>query len=241
MSQPTNQTTPAMSLPPGGATRFFIGATDGLRSATWRVWTSKNNLDVYMSARTLASTWKVSLHESGSWQHGLVSDEKAAELLPAGRSRHFDIWPRPWELGPGLTRACSVVIPDAELHAWPKGQSETGPVVRVPHPEPGHAAMIEIILVEATSPVSGINFNEPIVDIAALARANGSAVRVIARHVPWSDANQTTLEEDKLTALRRVPTVYGNGGDASFSRLLLVAVAPDESRRFFDCAADDQP
>ena len=61
---------------PGGTIRFNV--TDGSRrSADWRVWTVKQANDVYAAARLTAGEIKISLHESGSWQHGFVSDERS--------------------------------------------------------------------------------------------------------------------------------------------------------------------
>jgi hypothetical protein len=75
----TGQREPAI-IPPGGTIRF--NASDGTRrSANWRVWTSSNADDVYAAARLTAGEIKVSLHQSGSWQHGFTADGKAAGTL----------------------------------------------------------------------------------------------------------------------------------------------------------------
>jgi hypothetical protein len=57
--------------------RFVVGTRGGLRSSTWRCWTpAGGKSDVYLAPRSLAGSYKISLHESGSWQVGLTSEVK---------------------------------------------------------------------------------------------------------------------------------------------------------------------
>jgi hypothetical protein len=59
-------------IDPGGTLRFAVTAEDGRRSADWRVWTARNSDDIYVAARQVVGDFKVSLHQSGSWQHGFI-------------------------------------------------------------------------------------------------------------------------------------------------------------------------
>jgi hypothetical protein len=90
---------------PGGELRFAAVGESNLRSVDWRIWTSPSFDDVYLAARQAAGVIKGSLHQTGSWQHGFVSEEKARQHLPDDAMRHFAIWQRPPEVAPGWTLA----------------------------------------------------------------------------------------------------------------------------------------
>ena len=91
MSDRPNASVP-VSISAGKAVRLAVFSADGRRSSTWAAWTSKRKLDAYIQNLAMRQSWKVSLHESGSWQHGLLKESKGAEALAIGQSRHWDIW-----------------------------------------------------------------------------------------------------------------------------------------------------
>jgi hypothetical protein len=152
-----------------------------------------------------------------------------------GRSRHMDIWERPPDLGPGLVRACTIVIPYSELRHPPPDWTERKPIVHVAAPGEGHAAVVEIALLDVGSPISGIRFGEPIIFIACLMRVDGSAALVIARRKTWSEANQRDFDAEKLRLLTDDRPVQGTKGD-SFRRVMLMTSEADGSRRFIEGA-----
>ncbi len=229
-------TLPEVTVPPGKSVRFAVVADDGRRSETWMVWTSKNKLDVYVTPRSIGGTWKVSLHESGSWQYGFISDDKAAGQVKPGGQRHMDIWQRPPDLGPGLVRACTIVVPDSELRHPPTGWIESKPIVHVAAPGDGYAAVIEVAVLSAASPISGIRFGEQIIFVACLMRADSSVALVIARRKTWSEDNQHAFDTQKRRLLPDDPPQLGTEG-ASFRRVMLLTTENDGSRRFLEGAA----
>jgi hypothetical protein len=95
---------PAREVQAGGTIRFAVGSPTGLRSSTWRIWSAKHTKDVYLAARSIAGLQKVSLHETRSWSHSFVSDERAKPFVTPGSSRHIDIWPAPSGFGEGWRR-----------------------------------------------------------------------------------------------------------------------------------------
>src|SRR5713226_7077109 len=150
-SQP-GATPPAVpaALPPDSTVRFNV--TDGsCRSAEWRVWTAKNADDVYAAARLTAGEIKISLHQSGSWQHGFTADGKAKDSLSPGQSRHFTIWQRPTEITPGWTRAVQIIIPDAALQARPSPGAPNKPVTDLLATHDGDTTIAEIWLESAAN------------------------------------------------------------------------------------------
>jgi len=86
MSEVPNAT-PAREVRAGGTIRFAVGSPTGLRSSTWCIWSAKHTKDVYLAARSIAGLQKVSLHESQSWSHSFVSDERAKPFVTPGSSR----------------------------------------------------------------------------------------------------------------------------------------------------------
>src|SRR5436309_6742905 len=62
-------------------------------SGIWRIW--RRNNDVYVAPRSVAGSFKVSLHESGKFRFRFTSDEKASKFLKEGQDRAVFKWPRP--------------------------------------------------------------------------------------------------------------------------------------------------
>jgi hypothetical protein len=117
------------ALPPGSVIRFNAADVDrSRRSAVWTAVTAKNADDVYVAAKLVGKFIKVSLHKSGSWQHGFVTDEAADGFRQPGQVRHFSIWQRPEEIVPGWARAIRIIVPDAALQARPDPGKPRKPV-----------------------------------------------------------------------------------------------------------------
>jgi hypothetical protein len=230
---------PARSVAPGQPVRFVVIAPDGARSSTWRVWTSRNKLDAYITCRAVARDWKVSLHESGRWQHGFTSLERARKLHPTVQTRHVDTWVQPAEMVPGLRRAFTLVVPNTELRLF--APQEPTDVLRVPAAGPEHAAVIEFAFFDANPPLK-VTFQEPIFDIASLERTDGNGLRVIARQVPWIERDQEWLAKLKLAAADGlgVPEVVRVRVAGSL-RLMLMGHQNEDGTRFVIDASADPP
>lgn len=114
--------------------RFAVGSTDGPRSGIWTLWTPSDSSEVYVAARQLAGSLKVSLHASGNWQAAFTTqfvDKLSRESKWSRGSRHVDKWRRPEEIAPGITLALRVLVPHSELHATPIKLPSTKPVTWV--------------------------------------------------------------------------------------------------------------
>jgi len=98
----------------GLTVRFAVGDPAGARSAVWRMWTSRTKSDVYVSAWALTSVLKISLHESGDWQHAFT-DTRGMAHVPPGQDRAMYRWYRPPEFSPGVTRAFEIMSPASEV------------------------------------------------------------------------------------------------------------------------------
>jgi hypothetical protein len=66
-----------------GTIRWASGSPDGPRSLTWQVIGARNSDDVYVGARGMMHTQKLSLHESGVWRWA-YTQPAAQRYLPPG-------------------------------------------------------------------------------------------------------------------------------------------------------------
>lgn len=90
---------PGVTLPVGGSFlalpgtgfRFAVGAPDGPKSSVYDIATAKNKSDVYLTAAALASTKKISFHESGVWQYSYISSV-AMESFDRNADRRVERW-----------------------------------------------------------------------------------------------------------------------------------------------------
>jgi hypothetical protein len=175
----------SLDVEPGGEARFAVEA--GLRrSVDWRAWTSKNFDDVYVAARSAAGYIKVSLHQSGSWQHGFISDEAALCHTDPGSSRHFSIWARPPEIAQGWTLAMKIVVPLTELQVREATETAKKPVViiQAPDREQFNTVIVEVWLESPGSPRLNLASSQL---VARLRQAGGGNVWVVSRPflLPW--------------------------------------------------------
>jgi hypothetical protein len=122
---------PRVTAGPGERVRFAVFAPDGRRSMAWTVGTTRRTRDVYVTARPLGGTWKMSLHQSGRWNSGLTA-ERAVAMAPPIPDRHWDQWQQPAEFAPGIRRSVELVFPDVELRGWPAGLTDDKPVTGHP-------------------------------------------------------------------------------------------------------------
>jgi hypothetical protein len=96
----TTSTTASSRSSNGSTVRFAVGKPEGPRSTVWRLWTHKN--EVYISAWSLASDVKISLHSSGDARE--VGDERLLALVAIVPRREY--MPRATHRG-GAPRDCA--------------------------------------------------------------------------------------------------------------------------------------
>jgi hypothetical protein len=235
--------------------RFAVGRPDGPRGSVWRLWTRKS--DVYISAWSLSSIQKISLHESGKWRHAFTAEHvsKGSPFVPTGKDRVIEKWDRPPELAPGVTRAFEIVVPTSEVtmpehpeanEAFHKtfGNKE---IVWVDPPPAGHETRFSIVytvpeVTDTTLPLSGWPGRDSMGSrlIAYQELANTHTVWLIAFEL-------STTEQGKqaLTRFRRqyLPATIEEVGEPSYAALLeprafMYTVNEDSGLRFYvDVAA----
>jgi hypothetical protein len=167
---------------PGGRVRFAVFAPDGRRSMAWTVGTTRRTRDVYITARSLGGTWKMSLHQSGRWNSGLTA-ERAVAMAPPIPDRHWDQWQQPAEFAPGIRRSVELVFADVELRRWPAGLTDDKPVTVIPAPGDGYAACVDFIFL-APGPPLRLDIDQAF-NVAAIDLHDLTKLSVVAHQIPW--------------------------------------------------------
>ena len=147
----------------GGEIRFGVKSEEGLRSGVIRVWANRNRSDVYVAARSVASEYKVSLHESGNWQigftreHALGHSPRTRTRVPIRevRERLITRWSRPPEVMPGLTRAFAVLVSAAGVVLRGDDGSGDDDIYWYPKPKEKPIAKFDIFLSTPGARVTG--------------------------------------------------------------------------------------
>jgi len=140
----TNQ--PSQKDRVGGTVRFRAVASGGRRSTSWAVLAGTVGSDVYLMARPLGTTAKVSLHQSGNWRHAFVSEEVSARFQPAGADRAFDKFVPPAdEVAPGWIRAYAICLPESELQHYGAEKKENQ-IIDLESADTGGAVYVSVLL-----------------------------------------------------------------------------------------------
>jgi len=95
-----------------------VGTPSGCRATVWRLWTNPKG-DVYVAARALAGSLKVSLHVRGNWRKAFIGAHPADPT----KDRAFLKWKRGPEVSPGLTRALEMLVMVGDV-TTPPGDSD---------------------------------------------------------------------------------------------------------------------
>lgn len=210
--------------------RFGVGDPRGLRSSEWVVMWKPTKSDVYLAARTLGGTLKLSLHESG--QCHVRAPDPRKWLSPGSPPRFLDSW----TINPHSQYEFpfGIIIPTSELRqaVWAKHRDK-GTVWILP--KLGDAVEIAVFLTRA----------EPPPPMNSLASAGWHEVIVLER-LPdgrdlWVVAGEAKLSEDRRFELerikRQVRSLISTLPNApSNPRLLLFAYDKKGTRRFVEAA-----
>jgi hypothetical protein len=156
MKQPVPET---QILPAGGTLRFALGTATGARSNVWRVFGDKNTDDVYVAARDVIRTAKLSLHQSGKWRRALT-EQAAPQYLPADVDRALNRWEVPEPFADGWLHAVTVTIPTSSIMRDPKPikKPKKGGTISFYEPDPGsHQVRFDVLIKSADAAPIQIN------------------------------------------------------------------------------------
>lgn len=126
------------------AVRVAVVASDGRSSGTWRIWVGRE--DIYVSPRSDASVYKVSLHPYGwRWAYSEAHPRGPGDFLPEGHDRClFRFQKPPFDRGVQFAFAIGIT-PDGLMH-HPADQ----PVTVLP--APAGDAWIKVLRIYITEP-----------------------------------------------------------------------------------------
>ena len=174
--------------------RFAVGSAEGPRSTVWRLWTRKGTSDVYIAARTLGGSLKVSLHESGVWRYAFSEEHWEGQASTGNKDRMIERWNRPPPID-GITSAFMVVVPTSEIglprHQLPeRAKKYTRDVTWVPPAPEGFATHFIVMYTEQDGPVPG----DEVRFVSRFELPNRQTVSVMVHEQAISEEQQQQLE-----------------------------------------------
>lgn len=226
---------PSEPREPGSSIRVAVVADDGRRSTTWRIWGSKNHDDVYVAGRESAEVVKVSLHESGRWQHGFTTEAVRQGAARPGENRHFHRWDKPEPIAPGITLGLRVLLANSELRSGEVGR-QSKEVIVAPPAEHGSGIAIDIYLVDKDCPLEHVEFPRAAL-VGRLKLPAGGEVLVMAQDVTLDDEPARLFADivDRAASIASkhdiedgvVPRIVVYGHNQEHATLELVELAVD--------------
>lgn len=215
------------------AVRFAVGTPEGPQSAIWRLWVPHGKSDVYLAARSLAGSLKVSLHVSGQWQHSFTSPGIAARFNKP--TRHIERWTRPPGLGPGVTLAYRIIVPWSSATLRRADGKDMPETVWVPQPPEGHLVEFQIWFTGPSARVSTWpgQRSRGTVLVSKVPLANAESVWVTALTEPAPDSFLKEIAQWQ-TWWKMQEVVKRNNSLQSDIRTLLFGNDQDGSRFYAD-------
>ena len=214
----------------GDGLRIAVGSLNE-RASIWRVTASRN--DVFIAARGMDRTMKVSLHESGVWRQAYLTPEHAAASGATGLPqfnndpRVLDRWEQPEGVS-GWMHALSVWVPHGHLTPLPDElENPRKPIRWVSGPGPGELVGLHFAMVR---PDEGVLRLEGAAVVDGFALPNGRALIVLTSREPIEEARMKWAR-DMSTAL----LVMSQGGEVTVTgdpyRMGLFSTVGEDGRR----------
>jgi len=223
------------------AIRFAVGSPAGLHSVIWRLWVSKGKSDVYLAARTLAPHIKVSLHESGLWQHSFSRELAERQSMAV---RHRSRWSPPPDLIPGVTLAYRVIVPWCSVTLRYEIHRRPPQVVWIPAPPDGWIVEFQIWLTASGALVSNWpgRRSRGTVLVGKVGLTSGGSVWVTALEEPapaqvleqvrqWREwwGSSEIAKRGELAGANMRALLFGEEGDGSRTYMDIDLSVPDLS------------
>jgi hypothetical protein len=207
-------------------------------SGTWRIWRRSN--DIYVAPRSVASSFKISLHASGKFRFGFTSDEKASKFLRLGEDRAVFKWELPSSESPTRLLA-QIIFPEVGLLA--PNISIVLPKNLVPLTVPNIGNSTVISLVETELPQSVTELSIPQYLTRTLAKWNLGDQRqfwVLEHEELSSSAFNEGLKTFRTKAFEQLQERSLNlpSAQSSHLRTFVSLHSPDNVIRFVDIEAE---
>jgi hypothetical protein len=188
------------------AIRFGVGTADEPYVPVWRIWAQRS--DAYLSARDIAGTLKISLHESGEWVTQFTTQ---SGIRIDGASRRVVSWQRPPPFADGWVQGPSVVVPAVEwageLNLQQKGKN-LDKVEWFAAPKAGEKlCFIVLFASKRGADIAGVSIDGDMHTTEPLQLENGGSVWLQVRYVPLGPG-----EPEHLNALDREFRAFSTTG-----------------------------
>jgi hypothetical protein len=215
------------------------------------MWTSRTKSDVYVSAWALTSVLKISLHESGDWQHAFT-DTRGMAHVPPGQDRALYRWYRPPEFSPGVTRAFEIMIPASEVTKPPylewdenfRPEYADKEIVWVPPPPQGYATHFTVLFssaegTAATLPAWPTRTGMGSRLIADATLPNSQTVWLVAFEQEISESNRQHVERHKRLLVEAARQMKEDPSEIPEIRALLSGGGDEETHWYLDISLAD--
>jgi hypothetical protein len=181
-------------LPVEGKLRFALGSLDGPRSNTWSVIGGKKTDEIYVAARYVMGVAKLSIHQSGRWRWAMTNEEAVKRKLGPDEDRVMLRWEPPTPIGPGWTRAATVVIPSSSIRQLGPEKTPKKGVVSYWEVDSGHREVwFDIFVKKPGAPGLDLhNITEP---VGRIELPSGGAVWVVGTEWVTDDEREATMED----------------------------------------------
>ncbi len=215
--------------------RFGIRDDQGMRAATWKLWTEAagGKSELYLACRAPGGALKASLHESGRW-HVAYSREtfekRVKDALP-GKDRFIQRWSKPPEIDPGVTLAYRIVTPWSAPTIPVEAESRKDFVWLPNAPEP-NATEIDIFIIGPHTTVTnwpGKRSHGTFL-VGSFPLENGDTVWAVHWVVPMPDLTKPGSGSGRFYRGRTEADLQSDA-----VRALVFGEAPDGSRVIYDC------
>lgn len=216
----------------------FVVSDDEHRAASWKIWTrsGQGKHDVYLACRSLGCILKASLHESDSWHVGFLRSFLSQELdadHPKQADPYIERWPRPPEIGPGVTLAYRILVPTSAVNI-PISDSLPDSTIRILAAPKGKAVEIAVIFTAPDTKITDWPTRQSMNTelVGKLDLENAETVWVVHR----------TDDVPPLPAETRNATWFKSGREVGMSedniRGIIFGSHEDGSRFMIECAVD---
>ena len=218
------------------AIRLAVTGDEGqLLSSVWRIWLHGD--DVYVAVRSLAGSFKTSLHRSGKFRHAFVTDSEAERFRGVGKDRAVHKWSRPAEQIPGGTLLFQIVIPEPGLHLYSAAYKIPAGLVQIDKPPKNHVTYVSTVETDKAVVTTGPVFaDQPTRVLASWRTRDDRTIWIVSHAAMLTEDNLRTLDQIRVLLKHRNVTekVKAPSSYAGEVRGFFLMKSPDGVGRVLD-------
>lgn len=203
---------------------FAVGSPDNLRSCVWRLWAHNN--DVYVAARDLVRTMKISLHKSSTYR---LSYTEESGVVSATGDRAELKW-NPVVFTSGWQMGLHIVVPANRFMRPFTSQEIPPPQIQWFDPPAKGRKLTFTVLISTLGTKSDLDRVVMPGDrlVGHVSKSNGDVVWVVLRDEGMSEDELS--EVNRLSEVQVHPAAGDDEGSVTNARILSVYSDPSGSR-----------